>query len=92
MRAFQPSFALELKDTSFGARFRACMQHSGKTQEEVALAIGISVKQVGRICRGGVSMHSDPRVLERAAHLFDVSSVWLYAGPNAPARMRPEWL
>lgn len=92
MRAFQPSYAPDCKDASFGERFRRCVQHCGKTRKEVALAIGLSPAQVGRICRGGVSMLSDPATVERAARLFGVSSVWLYAGQNAPARMRPEWL
>ncbi len=36
-------------------------------------------------------MVSDPKTLQRAARLFGVSDVWLYAGPAAPARFKPEW-
>jgi hypothetical protein len=36
-------------------------------------------------------MLSDPKTLQRAAALFDVNAVWLYAGPNAPPRFKPDW-
>jgi hypothetical protein len=52
MRAFQPSYEPSADD-HFAVRFRACFDRCGKTQKEVALAIGLSPGQVGRICRGG---------------------------------------
>lgn len=91
MRVFRYSYSKDSPGQHFGERFRACVERCGKSNKEIGEAIGLSAQQVGRIARGGVAMVSDPKTLQRAARLFGVSDVWLYAGPAAPERFKPEW-
>lgn len=79
------------QNDTLGQRMRQSRAHAHLTIKVAAAQIGISAGQLGRIERGGVSMVSEPITLQRAANVYGVSGVWLYAGGHAGSKLTPEW-
>lgn len=91
MKQLNPTLTGHTHGDTLGARMLASRTHAGLTQKSAALRVGLSAGQLGRIERGGVNMVNDPFTLVRAAKVYGVSDVWLYAGEAAPARLVPSW-
>lgn len=91
MKTIDPTLTGHMKNCTLGSRMRASREHARLKIKEAAPRIGISPGQLGRIERGAVGMVSDPRTLSRAAGIYGVSDVWLYAGGIAGRKLIPEW-
>lgn len=76
---------------TLGRRFLESRQRTKLTQQMAAKQIGISAGQLGRIERGGVGMVAEPSTLVRAARVYEVPQIWLYAGSAAGIRFVPDW-
>lgn len=76
---------------TFAKRMRESRAHARITRAQAAKGIGISIGQLGKIERGGVTMVNDPSTLVRAGNVYGVSSTWLYAGSAAGLKFVPEW-
>lgn len=91
MKTIHPHLAGHMPGDSFGMRMKTARERCGIKRKDAALQMGISPGQLGRIENGAVQMVSDPRTLTRAASLYGVSDVWLYAGGLAGSRLVPGW-
>ena len=91
MKTIDPHLAGAEPGDSFGARMLASRTHAGLARKDAANRIGLSLGQLGRIERGGVQMVNYPGTASRAAHIYGVPSVWLYACAQAGSRFVPPW-
>lgn len=91
MRTPDPTLSGHLRGDTLGGRMLAARTHAGIERARAAEAIGLSSKHLGRIEQGAVGMVTDPATLVRAAKLYGVSDVWLYAGGLGGAKLTPDW-
>jgi transcriptional regulator with XRE-family HTH domain len=91
MKTIDPTLAGSAKGDFFGLRMRKAREAADISRKDAAAAIGLSAGQLGKVERGTVQMVSDPATLVRAARVYGVSDVWLYAGQAAGTRFVPEW-
>lgn len=90
MKRPDPMLAGNIKGDSFARRMFKARERAGISRKEAAEAIGLSANHLRRIEVGGVQMVSDPQTLVRAAKVYGVSDVWLYAGGMA-TKFVPAW-
>lgn len=72
-----------------GLRFLNARMAKGLSTKEAALQIGCAASLLGRIEKGSVYDASDSTLCRRAAQVYGVSEMWLYAGRAAPKRFWP---
>jgi len=91
MKTIDLTLTGHMSGDSLGKRMRSARERVNMKIKDAAAAIGMSAGQLGRVERGAVGMVSDPRTLSRAAKVYGVSDVWLYAGGVAGQKLIPEW-
>lgn len=91
MKAFNEQLAGKQSGDFFHVLMTEARKHSGLDRKAAAERIGLSPSHLGRIERGMVQMVNDPLTLTRAAHVYGVSDVWLYAGAAGSRKHIPAW-
>lgn len=91
MKRIDQTLCGSLFGDTLAKRFLESRKQTKLTQQMAAKHIGISAGQLGRIERGGVAMVAEPSTLVRAARVYGVPQVWLYAGAAAGSRFIPDW-